>query len=168
MNRNQFELRFAAILALSILAAVLIYTAVSCLARHEPAPAITPTLAISETPSITPMPLTATPTPTKVAPAAVPSRTATATETAVPSSSPPTAVSSPTPTLTAAPTLTPPPTPAERPSTWLVRPNDNLSDISEYLCGFEQPGWLLEENRDIIRNPDFIFAGQELSIPWPC
>jgi nucleoid-associated protein YgaU len=144
-----------------LLAALLLALAYCSRANIGGEATATPTFPVSATPSDTPEPATAT--STMVAPVTL---TATATGTAV-HTPPPTAVS-PSPTSTPTPTPTAPPAPTERPAVWLVQPGDNLSDISEVLCGVEQWPWLFEENRDIIRNPDFIFAGQELSIPWPC
>ena len=141
-------------------------------------PEITPTLSISATPSDTPAPPTAT--STTVAPVAVsplPAQgTAVATSsstTAVPNTSTPTATSGGTtlqeaPTFTATPTPTAPPTPTERPSSHTVEAGENLSFISRDYCGRQDWAWIFDANREEIKNPSIIFAGQVFTLPWPC
>jgi nucleoid-associated protein YgaU len=138
-------------------------------------PEITPTLSISATPSDTPAP--PTPTSTTVAPVAISPLPASGTAvvtpppaTAVPDTSTPVETPNPPPTVptrTATPTPKPP-MPTERPSHWLVQPGDNLSRISGWLCGRQDWGWIYRENADQIRDPNIIFSGQRLAIPWPC
>lgn len=119
------------------------------------------------------------PTPTPVS--AVSSPTATATQTAVSVTSTvapsPTATERPstTPTYTPLPTATntavPPtatPSPTATPAVYVVEFGDNLSDISEGLCGREWWRWLYRANSGRIRNPNLIFQGWALTIPWPC
>ena len=110
-------------------------------------PSVTPTAV----PTQTPVP----PTQTAVLPTETPLPAATATETAT---------APPTETAVATPV---PPT-ATAVAEWVVQFGDNLSDISEQVCGREQWRWLWEANRGIVRNPHLIFQGQRLRLPWPC
>jgi nucleoid-associated protein YgaU len=144
-------------LALPFLLALLLYLA---WCTWRPPVEVVPTLIISATPSDTPAPTT-TPSPTAtavvIAVSPLPSETAVVTPTATDTA---TAVSTATPTA--------PPEPTATLEFWLVQRGEHLSGISEQLCGRQQWQWIYTANEDIIRNPNIIFAGQELAIPWPC
>lgn len=130
-----------------------------------------PTLAISETPSLTPEPATSTPTITPP-PSASATVVAVATLTAgmVTAVSPPPGMAVP-PVPSATPTL-PAPTATfvstRFPVQYEVQPNDNLSWISQAFWGYQDWRCLYAMNEAIIKRPDYIFAGQVLVIDWPC
>ena len=70
-----------------------------------------------------------------------------------------------TPVPTAAPTPIPTPTPAPSVTTYVVVAGDSLWRISQKLYGTGTK-WrdIWQANRDTVKNPDFIYIGQVLTI----
>lgn len=123
-----------------------------------------PEMEISATPIDTPASAGASSTPTA-------SLTASNTPGITPSVSPPPGTAVNTSTLTAVPltsTPTPTPAPTERPSSHTVERGEHLSGISELYCGAQNWRWIYRANEERIRDPNLIFAGQRLVLPWPC
>jgi nucleoid-associated protein YgaU len=125
---------------------------------QEPEPDITPTLAISATPSSTPS-ATFTPTPT-VAPSSTatvdPPPSVTATGTAVPPPSATVTVVPPSPTGTPTPALN---------YIYLVQPGDHLCGIALQEYGFCSKWGIIWEANGRFRQPHLIYPGQEVVIP---
>lgn len=143
------------IIALAVITIALLVILYTC----QPLPHIPPV-----TPTHTPLP----PTATQTAAATIqPNYTPTATMTHIPTETQaPTSTTLPTATMTIEPTVTPSPT--LRPSFYVVQSGDNLSWISEGLCGYQAWYWLWRENRVIVADPNLIYRGEQLRIPWPC
>src|SRR5215472_4461793 len=51
--------------------------------------------------------------------------------------------------------------------TYIVRPGDTLSGISQRIYGTPADAlWLYRVNRSVIRNPNLIYVGQRLKLPY--
>jgi nucleoid-associated protein YgaU len=61
---------------------------------------------------------------------------------------------------------TPPPTGASTFKTYTVQKGDSLSKIAKHMYG-DANEWrkIFEANKDLIKDPDLIYPGQELKIP---
>ena len=62
--------------------------------------------------------------------------------------------------------MPPPPSPATRFRVYTVQKGDSLSKIAKHEYG-DANAWkkIFEANKDIIKDPDLIYPGQELKIP---
>jgi nucleoid-associated protein YgaU len=151
------------IISLIPLVALIAIVAVRCYAADTPAPPLEISAIPTDTPS--PAPSTSTPSPTATA-TAVDTPPSTATGTAVTPRATGTAV--PSPTSTPSPTPANPPAATLTPASHTVQANEHLSGISEQYCGVQNWRWIYVENEERIKNPDIIFSGQVLVLPWPC
>lgn len=142
-----------AMILLAVLLAIA-FIAVYCRPIDEPPITVT----------VTPFVVTATHTSVPT-PMPSPSHTPTVTFASTPQ---PTVTNTFEPTSTPFSTNTPVPTPTLLPSFYVVQAGDNLSWISEGMCGYQAWRWLYHPNRNAIDDPNLIFRGQQLRIPWPC